>query len=354
MGHPRVSYCAPAAVTLLLLMHSTGALSQPQLPTPQPSPAAAISQTIGVSTIRVTYHRPGVHGREIWGGLVPYGEVWRAGANENTAIEFTDPVRVQGQPLSAGAYGLHMIPTDTTWTVIFSKNSTSWGSFSYDQKEDALRVIVRPISSTFTEWLCYSVDDLRDDSAVVSLHWANLRVPIGMAFDVRNITMEKIRNEYLRGLARFSWTGWHQAANFCLQNDVHLDEGLAWVDRSIAINRNFSNLWVKSELLARVNRTAEAQTFRDNALSIATEADLNNLGYQYLQSGNVKRAIEVFRLNVNAHPDSWNVYDSLGEAYERQGAKKMSIENYQKALTMVSDENQRERIVRTLSRLGAR
>jgi hypothetical protein len=127
MDRPRLQYCVPAVITLLLLLHSPDVRSQQQLPTPQPSPAAEISQTIGISTVSVTYHRPGVHGRDIWGALVPYGEVWRAGANENTVIEFNDPVQVEGQPLPAGRYGLHMIPTDTTWTVIFSKNSTSWG-----------------------------------------------------------------------------------------------------------------------------------------------------------------------------------------------------------------------------------
>ena len=353
MDRLRLPHYVPIAVTLLLFMHHSGAFSQPQLPAPQPSPAASVSQTVGITDVRVTYHRPGVRGREIWGGLVPFGEVWRAGANENTVIEFTDPVRVEDQLLPAGRYGLHMIPTETTWTIIFSKNSTSWGSFSYDQQEDALRVTVTPVADRFTELLSYGFDDLHDDSAVVSLHWAKLRVPIRLAFDVKSITMDHIRNEHLRGLARFSWTGWNQAANFCLQNDVHLEEGLTWVERSIALNENFNNDWVKGELLAKLGRIAEAKTYHEKAMAVATEADINTLGYQYLQANNVGQAIALFRQNVKAHPDSWNVYDSLGEAYERQGEKGMAIENYRKALTRVKDKTQRERISGVLTRLEA-
>src|SRR6187401_3267360 len=111
---------------------------------PNASPAASVSQTIGLTDIAVTYHRPATNGRKIWGGLVPYDQVWRAGANQNTTISFSTPVTVNGTKLAAGTYGLHMIPTASQWTVIFSNESGAWGSFSYDQKEDAARITATP------------------------------------------------------------------------------------------------------------------------------------------------------------------------------------------------------------------
>src|SRR5262245_17915998 len=131
-------------VVALVLAAAGPAAAQANLTMPQPSPKASVSQTVGLTEITVTYHRPGVGGRKIWGELVPYGDVWRAGANENTTISFSSPVRVAGRPLGAGTYGLHMIPTQKDWTIIFSTVSGAWGSYGYNQREDALRVTVTP------------------------------------------------------------------------------------------------------------------------------------------------------------------------------------------------------------------
>ena len=128
----------------LLLLGSFGLAQSFVLDLPRPSQHAVITQRIGITDVTINYHRPMVNKRKVWGGLVPYGQVWRAGANENTTIKFTDPVTIEGKPLPAGAYGLHMIPGENEWTVIFSRNSTSWGSFTYNQAEDALRVTVKP------------------------------------------------------------------------------------------------------------------------------------------------------------------------------------------------------------------
>jgi hypothetical protein len=136
------------AVALATLFFVEAATAQQRLPTPWASPASTVSQVIGITDVTVTFGRPAVKGRTIWGGLVPYEDVWRAGANDNTTITFANDVKVDGQPLPAGTYGLHMIPHKDTWTIIFSHNSTSWGSFSYDQKEDALRVDVTPVATS--------------------------------------------------------------------------------------------------------------------------------------------------------------------------------------------------------------
>jgi hypothetical protein len=151
---------------------------------------ASVTQRLGVDTdITIDYSRPGVKGRKIWGDLVPYGMYpgnkssnnkpypWRAGANENTTIEFNKPVKIEGKELPAGKYGIHMIPSETTWTIIFSKKNAEWGSFSYDEKNDALRVTVTPVKAPFEEWLTFGFDDLAGTSATAFLHWEELKVP---------------------------------------------------------------------------------------------------------------------------------------------------------------------------------
>jgi hypothetical protein len=148
------------------------------LDVPLKSQAAEVSQRIGLTEVTVRYHRPLVNGRKIWGDLVPYGEVWRAGANVNTTVTFSDPVIVEGKPLDRGTYGVHMIPTASDWTVILSRNATSWGSFTYDAHEDALRVQVTPHPSEFRNELTYEFEDVRDDAAIVALKWEKLTVPV--------------------------------------------------------------------------------------------------------------------------------------------------------------------------------
>ena len=173
------------AVLLVLPGHAAAQGAQVR-----PSLKASILQRLGTDTdITIEYSRPGVKGRKIWGAIVPYGMApgnkssknqpfpWRAGANENTTVEFKKDVLIEGKPLAAGKYGLHMIPSEKEWTIIFSKNNSSWGSFSYNQEEDALRIIVKPILAPFQEWLTYGFEELAGKSATAFLHWEQLKVP---------------------------------------------------------------------------------------------------------------------------------------------------------------------------------
>jgi hypothetical protein len=328
--------------------------AQPALPAPEASPAASVSQRVGITDISISYHRPGVKGRTIWGTLVPYNEVWRAGANENTTITFSDPVTIQGKPLAAGTYGLHMIPSKSDWTIIVSKNSTSWGSFSYQENEDALRVKSEPKPAPSQEWLSYQVDLVAPNAVSVSLRWEKLEIPFKVEVDMPATVLRKIREEYLRGLARFGWQGWYQSAAFCATNRVNLDEANTWIDRSIRMNRNFNNLWVKSDLQELAGKGSDAKATRAEALKLANEAAINTLGYQYLGNGRTDAAIELFKINVEKYPDSWNVYDSLGEGYATMGEKKLAIEYYSKALAKTTDEAQKTRIRQTLDALGTK
>jgi len=348
----RISAMALAVVPVLF----TGSIgmAQPQLPQPDASPAAFVSQTVGITDVKVSYHRPGTKGRQIWGKLVPYGEVWRAGANENTTVSFGYPVRIEGKDLSAGTYGLHMIPTEGEWTVIFNQNATSWGSYFYDKAEDALRVTVKPRQAEHQEWLSYEFTDLTDSSAVLLLRWEKLAVPIRVTLDIRSLVLARAKNEYLRGPAGFTWQGFNQAAAYCLKNNINLEEAMRWADQSIAINANFNNLRVKAGLLEKAGKKPEADALREQSMKLATEADINMLGYQYMNSGKMKEALETFKKNAKDYPDSWNVYDSLAEAYEKSGDKKLAIENYSLALKRVQDEQNKKRITETLQKLGAK
>lgn len=338
------------AVFALALAAAVPAAAQTPLQLPQPSPEASVRQIVGVTEIEVVYHRPAVNDRAVWGGLVPYDQVWRAGANENTVISFSTPVRVAGREVAAGRYGLHMIPTAGEWTVILSRMSDAWGSFTYDPAEDALRFPATAESAPFLERLAYSFDEVEQDSTVLALRWEKLRVPIPISVERTNLVLADFRRQ-LRGLPRFGWQAWNQAANWSRQNGGDLAEAEEWADRSIGIQRNFTNLSTKSRIAAARGRAAEAEQLLSQALSLATEADVNALGYQHLGAGEVDRAIAVFRQNVADHPDSWNTYDSLGEGLAAKGDKAEAIRNYEKALSMVTDETQQTRIRGVLATL---
>ncbi len=334
---------------VIVFLITQTAFSQNQLTFPQVSQKASVLQRIGLTDIKIEYNRPGVKGREIWGKLVPYNKVWRAGANENTTILFSDPVKINGKDIPAGTYGLHMIPGENEWTVILSKNNWSWGSYFYNQSEDALRVIVKPQLAGFQEWLTFSMDNLSSNSVDVNLNWDKLK--IGFNVSVSNDVVINHFKKELNYLQGFSWQAWNQAANYALQNNINLEEAVSWSDKSIRINKNGSNLWTKARLLEKTGNTSEADKLKTEALSISTENEMNMIGYQFVFAKQLDKAIEIFKKNVAHHPDSWNVYDSLGEAYAANGDNKLAIENYQKALNMVEDDNNKVRIHKIIDNL---
>ena len=341
-------------IFLLLFFLAFSLMAQPQLTLPEASPEASIVQTIGVSKIKISYHRPAVNERKIWDGLVPYGAVWRAGANENTTIYFSDAVKVEGQDLAAGKYGLHMIPNENEWIIIFSSVNTAWGSYGYSQQEDALRVTVKPETAPFEERLSFRFDNPTNNSVVVALYWEKLRVPFKVELDGYEAVLQSIRQE-LRGLAQFSWQPWNQAAMYCLQNNTNHQEALQWIERSINMNENLTNLFVKSRLLSQMGNQEEAEkTLKqawDMAMTASDENQLNQFGYQLLFAGRTDDAIQIFKKNVELHPDSWNVYDSLGEGYVNKGDTKNAIKYYSKALEKVENETQQTRIKKVLKDL---
>jgi len=249
-----------------LLLGSVANAQSFVLELPRPSQHAVVTQRVGITDVTINYHRPVVNKRKVWGGLVPYGQVWRAGANENTFIQFTDPVTIEDKPLPKGTYGLHMIPGENEWTVIFSKNSTAWGSFTYNQAEDALRVTVKPQTSEFHEALTYDFDDVKPDSSVVTLRWEKVAVPFKVGVNTHEIVEQNLHYQ-LRGLAQYSWEGWDDAANYLLQEKIALDEALQYSDKSIQNESRYDNFMTKSQVLDALNRKEEATTARDKASS---------------------------------------------------------------------------------------
>jgi tetratricopeptide (TPR) repeat protein len=339
------------AVALAVLTRPADLTGQvPNLVLPKASQRASVSQTIGFTNISRTYDRPLVNQREIWGKLVPYDSVWRAGANENTVIAFSSPVRVGGRDLPAGRYGVHMIPTASEWTVILSKQADAWGSFSYDPKEDAVRLTAVPVAAPFQEALGYTLDDPGSGSVVASLRWEKLAVPFTIEVDHKRVVVDSLRQQ-LRGLGRFFWQPWTQAAAWCAANDVNLAEAAEWAQSSIAINENFTNLRLKATLLEKMGDATNAAQLRRRSFELAAEPDINAYGYQLLGAGKVDSAIVVFRKNVKDYPRSWNTYDSLGEAYAKKGDKRRAVEQYNKASEMTKDPVQQRRIAGILAGL---
>ena len=297
---------------MLLASFATGALlllaslshAQSILNLPRPSQHALVTQRIGITDISVNYSRPLVNKRQIWGKLVPYGQVWRAGANENTIIEFTDPVSIEGKPLAKGVYGLHMIPNQDEWTVIFSKAATSWGSFSYKQDEDALRVNVKPQSSEYHEALTYDFDDVKPDSTLVTLRWEKVAVPFRVTVPVHDIVEADLKSQ-LRTGSQYIWESWDEAASYLLAEKVDLPQALNYENHSIQLESRFDNLLTKSQILEAMGKNDEAKVVRAKALDNANAIQLHSYARQLQIQGKQDEALDLFRTNVKRYPNEW-------------------------------------------------
>jgi len=336
-----------------------------QITTPRtPSPAATVSQTIGISVVTVSYSRPSVKSREIWGKLVPYGwnaqgfgngnsAPWRAGANENTTIKFSHDAKVEGKPIPAGEYGLFFtINADNTGELILSKDNRSWGSFFYEPEHDVLRTKIQLREIPFTEMLTYDfINDTKNSSELV-LNWEKKQFPVKIEFDVDNIVLANAVEE-LKGQKGFSWQGYASAANYALQNKTNYEQALKWIVQAIGMNNSFSTLSVKANILKAMGKTEEADKMMNDAIAIANENELNAHGYSLMNAGQHDKAIEMFTLNTKRYPKSANCFDSLGEAYFTKGDKKNAIANFKKSLSLNPPANVKANSEKFLKELGA-
>jgi tetratricopeptide (TPR) repeat protein len=266
---------------------------------------AVVTQRLGLTDVTVTYGRPLVNQRKIFGDTVKFGEVWRAGANENTVFETTDPITIESKPLAAGKYGLHMIPGPDSWTVIFSRNSTSWGSFTYEKEEDALRVDVKPRPAEFHEALTYVFDAPKPDSVELALVWEKTAVPVRIAADVQPLTEASLKRQ-LRGIMGYSWQAWDDAAEWLLDNKHDLDQALKWADQSVQGGPGqFHNQWTRSRILYALGRKDESTKAMQSALQVAGPVQVYNYARQLQMENRHDEAIPVFRDVAKRFPDQW-------------------------------------------------
>jgi len=271
---------------------------------PRASQRAVLNQRIALTDVTITYSRPVAAGRKVFGGIVPYGQVWRAGANENTIIEFSTDVKVEGQPLAQGVYGLHMIPGENEWVIVFSKNSTSWGSFTYDEKEDALRVKVKPAAGEMHDVLTYDFAGLKQDSSALTLEWDRVAVPITISVDLIATTLDSLHKQ-LRMTAQFTWEGLNDAAKWCVENKVNYEEALKWVNQSIIGEERFENLDTKSDVLKAMGKEEEAKQFHAKALEKATAIQLYVYARGIQRGGKAPEAFGYYRQLAKNFPEHW-------------------------------------------------
>ena len=340
----------------------TGDLYAQAITTPRaPSPAATVSQTIGISKISVRYSRPAVRERVVWGNLVHYGYIdqgfgpakaapWRAGANENTIITFSDDAMVEGESIPAGSYGFFVgVHEDGNAEIIFSKNHSSWGSYFYNQDEDQLRVKVTTKTIPHVERLTFDFVDIGNTGATAVLDWEKKRFPFKVEFDVHKIVMANARDE-LRSTTGFGWQGFTSAANYCVQNNINHEEALNWIDQAIANTKNFNTLWVKAQLVEQMGE--DSGPMYDEAAQMANNAQLNFVGYTAMGKGNHEKALEYFKLNTKRNPNDPNTFDSLGECYKAMGEHKLAIKAFKKSLSLNPPANVKANSIKLLKELG--
>ncbi|NMH88107.1 DUF2911 domain-containing protein [Flavivirga algicola] len=339
-----------------------------QVNTPRGSQQATMTQRIGISDVSITYSRPSVKGREIWGKLVPYGmnnlgfgtateAPWRAGANENTIITLTHDAKIEGKAIKAGTYGFHVELKDAdNATIILSHDANAWGSYFYDASKDALRADVKTKSVAHRELLTYEVNDIQPTYAIVSLVWEKKEIPFKVEFDVTNIVLNEFRAKSIGSLG-FNRQNWENMARFSLNNGGDLNEALGWINGAITGNfysqKTFNNLAIKGQILNKLGKTQEYAALMDEASTMANKNQLNNIGYQMLAAKDYDRALKYFKLNVANNPKDANSHDSLGECYKTMGDKKNAIKHLKKSLSLNPPANVKANSEKLLGELGA-
>jgi Protein of unknown function (DUF2911) len=261
----RYIFCAVVAVIAVICLSGAANSQQKVL---QLSQAASVTQTVGLTDITVTYHRPGVKGREIWGKLEAYDKVWRAGANEATTVNFSDDVTIAGQQLKAGTYSFFITPRQGDWTVIFNSQSKQWGAYSYDSTKDVLKFSMKPEVIPNEEWLSYSFSDLTISSVKLVLRWEKIALPI----TIETGTDAKIASANNAAVTA-AWQQLNSYARYCIDSKTNWDKGMDAVERSIAINENAGNLRTKAELLAQSGKAKEAIAVAENAIKVGKSAN---------------------------------------------------------------------------------
>ncbi|MCW3077733.1 MAG: hypothetical protein JWO32_2342 [Bacteroidetes bacterium] len=332
---------------------------------------ASVAEQVGLTTISVTYHRPALNGREgkIWGQVVPVGFVnqgfgngkltpWRAGANESTVIEFGTDVKIEGKPLPKGKYGLFIAYDPLESTVIFSKRTEDWGSFFYDDKEDMLRVKVKPQPiDKSVESLKYEFTSQTPNSAVIALSWDKLSIPFKVEVDYLKQQLEAlvIESQNPQG---FTSQGLNIAANWTLQNNYGLDKGLEWATLASAPAfpgdpTSFSALSTKANILDKLGRPDEAAAVIKAALPYGNVGQLQQLGRQLLTAKKPKIALDVFQYNYNKAPDQFITLTGMTRGLSANGDYAKALEFANKALPLAPNDANKQGVQAMIDKLKA-
>jgi hypothetical protein len=257
-----------AVLTVSLATALLAPAAHAQLKLPRVSPATTVTQSIGLTDLTVSYCRPGVKGRVIWGGLVPYDEPWRTGANEATRFTTTDPIQFGGKDLAAGTYSLFTIPGKDEWIVVINSEKDLWGAYEYKPAKDVLRVTVKPSAAEAQEWMELSFEDLTSNSANLVLRWEKLRVAVPIVVDANGKTLAGARAA-IDSMKSDDWRTPYQAANFCFTNDVALEEGWKWLERSLGVQQTYQNLGLQARWQMKQGKKADAIKTAEKALEVA-------------------------------------------------------------------------------------
>lgn len=328
---------------------------------------ASVSEQIGIVKIAINYSRPGVKGREgkIWntpvahygfadqGHGTSYAAPWRAGANENTTISFSHPVKVEGQDLPAGKYGFFIALGEEESTLVFSKVNNSWGSFYYDPTQDALRVTVKnqPLEKS-VEWLKYEFTDQTDSSAVIALSWEKRMIPFRVSADVKALQIAAFKEDFRTTRPYYDYI---QAANYCIANNIELEQALAWMDRAIYFRimgeKNFRTLSTKAAVLMKMNRLEDAKKVMEEALPLGSMLDVHYYGRTLLSGGQTEEAIKVFKMNYDKYPKEFTTNVGMGRAYSAKGEYKKALQYLEAALPVAPDNLNKNNVTVMIQKL---
>jgi hypothetical protein len=357
-------------ILLLALIASINSYAQRVLTTPAPggNKKTSVTERIGITDVTIHYNRPGVKGREgkIWGQLVHNGFIdqqfgpsksapWRAGANENTTIQFSTDVKVNGMDLPKGKYGFFIAYGAEESTLIFSKYAGSWGSYYYNEKEDALRLKIKPVAlDKSVEWLKYEFSDETENSSTVSLMWEKLSFPFKVEVDLNKTQVESFRNE-LRTEIGFDWLPWQQAAQWCADHNTNLEEALLWCDTAtnpnVLGNVNFRSLSTKAQIQNKLGKNKEAMETMKQAMPLANMNQIHGYGRQLLQQKAFKEALEIFKFNYEKYPNTYTTNMGMARGYSGVGDYKKALEYAEKAFPQAPDNTNKQSVEKIIGLL---
>lgn len=281
MSHPlRLSISLTGAVSALSLFASVASAQQLELP--RQSPSAKVSQVVGLTEVSVDYSSPAAKGRKIFGGLVPFGQLWRTGANGATKITFSKDVTIDDKPVPAGTYALFSIPTATGWTLILNKNPNQGGTDQYKQDLDVARFMIKPQPIPPRERLTFLFNNTSESATSLDLEWDKVRVslPIKAGTDAQVAAN-------IKGLESGAWRPWNNAARYLLESKKDLDQAMGLIDRSIAMKEDWFNVWTKAQIVAAKGKAAEACPLAQKAQALGEKEKAD----AFFFAAEVKKAI---------------------------------------------------------------